>query len=277
MKQFSAPNPSSFTAKTNPAGNRESVSVDTNCQVETNCNLSLRNHPNNNNQQTQPTQFRNKYRIESTRLKNYDYSSEGAYFITICTKNREHYFGEIVDGKMVLNDFGKIAHNEWKNTENIRENITVDEFVVMPNHIHGILFIDYRIEPSTQIYSPVETNCNLSLQLPSQHGTSQTIGSIVRGFKIVITKWARENIVETNGNLSLPPINVWQPNYHDHIIRDENELNRIREYIANNPLNWKNDQNNVSVVDTRQPVETNCNLSLHGNLPLHSGNYNGNI
>ncbi len=90
--------------------------------------------------------FRNKYRTTSHRLTGFDYASDGAYFITIVTKNRYHFFGEIVDNKMVLNELGKIAETEWKRTAEIRENIRIDEFVIMPNHINGILWIENNPE-----------------------------------------------------------------------------------------------------------------------------------
>ncbi len=175
--------------------------------------------------------FRGKYNVQSNRLQGYDYSSAGAYFITICTKNREHFFGEIIDDEMVLNDLGRIVVEEWQRTPKIRENIILDEFVVMPNHVHGILFIDNN-------QNTVETNCNLSLQKnilrkKLKHGTSQTIGSIVRGFKIGVTKYAREKT---------GIFNVWQRNYYDRIIRNAEELNKIREYIIYNPQNWADDE-----------------------------------
>ena len=85
--------------------------------------------------------FENKYRIKSIRLPNYDYSSDGAYYITICTKNREHFFGKIINGEMVLSEIGGIVKYEWKQTGEIRKNVELDEYVIMPNHIHGILFI----------------------------------------------------------------------------------------------------------------------------------------
>jgi REP element-mobilizing transposase RayT len=110
--------------------------------------------------------FKNKYRTGSCRLQGYDYSSNGMYFITICCSNRKSFFGEIVDGKMVLNELGKFAYREFKNTENIRENVTIDEFIIMPDHMHGIISIDYQVKSSDKIYinTAVETNCNSSLQ-----------------------------------------------------------------------------------------------------------------
>ncbi len=167
----------------------------------------------------------NKHHRRSIRLKNYDYSQPGAYFITICTHNRQNLFGEIVDGEMILNEFGKIVYNEWLNTANIRPNIIVDEFIVMPNHLHGILII--------------VDNCRGTLQrAPAMERfgqpTSNSIPTIIRLFKSACTK--QINIIRQS-----PANPVWQRNYYEHIIRNENELDRIREYIINNPLKWSFD------------------------------------
>ncbi len=140
---------------------------------------------------------------------------------------------------MILNDLGKIAKDEWQRTEKVRKNVLVDEFVIMPNHLHGILIIDNKNIVKTNYH--VETNCNLSLpqqqpnQKPLKHGTSKTIGSIVRGFKIGVSKYARKNTYIYD---------VWQSNYYDRIIRKEDELNRFRNYIVQNPKNWNEDKNN---------------------------------
>ena len=183
---------------------------------------------------TNPNKFKGKYRTQSNRLAGYNYSQEGAYFVTICCKDRECLFGEIVDKKMVLNELGRIAEECWKNIPDHFPNTKLDKFVIMPNHIHGIIFLSSNNNnPSTN----VETKNFLSLrggQCPHP-GTSQTIGSIIRGFKIGVTKWARQNT---------DVFVVWQPNYYDRIVRDEGELNRIREYILNNPLKWESDKNN---------------------------------
>lgn len=157
----------------------------------------------------------------SIRLKGYDYSQEGAYFITICTHDRECLFGEIVNGEMRLNPFGEIVRDEWLKTPTIRPNIELAEWVIMPNHIHGIVIITVRrgelqFAPTGKFQSP-----------------SQTIGAIVRGFKGAATK--RINNIRMN---SVP---VWQRNYWEHIIRNEESYHRIAEYIVNNPLNWQND------------------------------------
>lgn len=195
------------------------------------------------------TLFQNKYRVESNRLRGYDYSSIGAYFITICTIDRGHFFGEIFDAEMVLNPLGKYTHQCWTDIPQHFPFVTIDEFVVMPNHIHGIIIIteetnneETNNHSSRTMANPdaitEETNNHSSLQssdpLPSPspvpfRSPSKTVGSIVRGFKIGVTKWARQNSIIHD---------IWQPNYHDRIIKNDRALNTIRNYIRNNPRKW---------------------------------------
>ncbi|EAT58672.1 transposase [Chlorobium ferrooxidans] len=158
----------------------------------------------------------------SIRLSGYDYSRSGAYFITICTHNRFSLFGQITDGEMHLNDSGRMIERCWNEIPVHFPHVELDAFVVMPNHVHGIVAIaDSPNPPRKPPITPIQ---------PS--GTSKTIGSIVRGFKIGVTTWMRQN---TNVH------DVWQRNYWERIIRNEPELNRIREYILNNPVNWDSD------------------------------------
>ncbi len=179
-----------------------------------------------------------KYQRRSIRLKGYDYTQRGAYFITICTKEHKCYFGEIVDGEMVLNNVGIIVRNKWIQTESIRQNIMLDEFVIMPNHIHGIIIIiddkDKNNELAEYRSKKIKENFEQYKQFKSP---SNTIGAIIRGFKSSTTK-------EINQLLKGKVINIWQRNYFEHIIRNENELNNIREYIVNNPLQWELDSEN---------------------------------
>ena len=166
----------------------------------------------------------------SIRLLGYDYSQEGAYFITVCTHNRECLFGEIVDGNVVLNDAGRNAQQCWQEIPSHFPQVVLDEFVIMPNHVHGIVLITDSV--GAKIFSPLQPTSS------RPHGTSKTIGSMVRGFKIGVTKWMRQHT---------PTLEVWQRNYYEHVIRDESELNRVREYIANNPVYWLSDENNLVV------------------------------
>ncbi len=165
--------------------------------------------------------FKNRYRIKSARLKGYDYSSNGAYFITICTKNREPFFGEIIDGEMKLSEMGKIANDCWEQIPQHFPFVQLGEFVIMPNHVHGIVIIDKNND------TIAETQNFASLNNGNKFGTqSQNLASIIRGFKIGVTKYARNNT---------DIFDIWQPRFHDHIIRNEKEFERITEYIINNP------------------------------------------
>lgn len=172
----------------------------------------------------------------SIRLNGYDYSRAGAYFVTVCTKGRACLFGDIVHGLMVLNEAGRVVDECWKDIPSHFPQVELDEFVVMPNHIHGIVRIMDAV--GAKHLSP----------LPSRRpGTSHTLGSVIRGFKIGVTKWMRANTDVHD---------VWQRNYHEHIIRDEASLNRIREYMANNPASWADDAENpdhVRPADSQSP------------------------
>jgi putative transposase len=171
----------------------------------------------------------------SIRLKDYDYSQAGAYFVTICTNNKECLFGDVINGAMQLNEMGIVAQQCWDAIPEHFPKTFLDEFILMPNHMHGIIVINIV---GAKNLSPILNDCDSSRAknlLPLQHrGTSMTIGSIVRGFKIGVTKWARENAATYT---------PWQRNYYEHIIRSELEMNKIREYITSNPLNWESDEN----------------------------------
>jgi len=161
----------------------------------------------------------------SIRLSHYDYGESGAYFITFCVRNRACLLGDIVDGAMVLNELGKIVAAEWLRTPALRPNVALDEFVVMPNHIHAIITLASSRRgvlhtPSEKFESP-----------------AQTLGAIVRGFKSATTRLI--NVMRAT-----PGTAVWQRNYYEHVVRDDSELQRIREYIVNNPVQWALDREN---------------------------------
>ncbi len=162
----------------------------------------------------------------SIRIKEYNYSQEGLYFITICTFNHACLFGYIDNVDMVLTEYGKIAHNEWLLTEELRKNIVLQEFVIMPNHIHGIIEINDSTRRGTMPRAPTE-----------QFGkpTSNTIPTIVRGFKSTVTK-------QINSIRNIPGQSVWQRSYYEHVIRNEKSYNRITEYIRYNPEKWLQDK-----------------------------------
>lgn len=199
----------------------------------------------------------------SIRLPGYDYSQNGAYFITICTRNKECLFGEVVNYKMVQNAAGQIVQNEWLNTAKIRPHISLDAFVVMPNHIHGIIVIsrgelhspsripdqiNWPGNPESSLSDPdklINNNdaarnsdagnnskqgeCNSPLHLKSP---KDTVGAIIRGFKAAVTRQLKSEFGES----------VWQRNYYEHIIRNEESYQNIAEYIENNPANWDRDR-----------------------------------
>lgn len=188
--------------------------------------------------------YKNKYRIPSARLQNWDYGSNGAYFITICTQNREHFFGEIVDGQMQLNQLGQLAEKYWLEIPQHFSFIELGNFVVMPNHTHGILIID-----KMDAVLPVETlQCNVSTnpnpnpnkneQMANISPKSGTISTIIRSYKSVVSKNAR--LIHADFG--------WQSRFHDHIIRDAQSFQTIQNYISNNPIKWVNDKFNSNNV-----------------------------
>lgn len=188
--------------------------------------------------------FQNKYRISSIRAQWWDYGWNGAYFITICTQDRKHYFGEIQNNKMVLSEVGIIADLLWHQIPMHHKNIELGDFVVMPNHIHGILIIEKQLDNTNNV-NIVETGHALSLssesesnpgsQLGSQRFQNigkNTISSIVGSYKSAVTKHANR--------LGYP--HQWQKLFYDNIIRDNNQYQRISDYIVSNPENWTKDK-----------------------------------
>lgn len=202
----------------------------------------------------------------SIRIQNHDYSQEGAYFVTMCTHQRECLFGEIVDGVMVLNQFGAIAQNEWIQSQKIRTEITMGEYIVMPNHIHGIVqicnvgangcspYLDRSPESIDRNHNEQSNNHNLHESIddlsdltganrrsPLQRTNmgSKTLSSLIAGFKSTVTK-------QINQIRNVHGIPIWQRNYWERIIRNESELQRTSEYIRNNPLKWQEDDLHIS-------------------------------
>ncbi len=169
--------------------------------------------------------YRNRYRKDSTRLKDGDYSSSGYYFVTICTKNQECSFGDVKDGKVRLTRIGEAAKEYWQEILEHFKNVKLDEYVVMPNHVHGIIVIGN---------DNVETQHFASLQgQRNQFGPqSNNLASIIRGYKIGVKKWSTINGMHF----------AWQPRFYEHIIRNEESLKKIREYILNNPKRWESDE-----------------------------------
>jgi putative transposase len=166
----------------------------------------------------------------SIRLQGYDYTTAGAYFITICSYQREHIFGRVIDGEMKLNALGEIARAEWFRTAELRPLVELyeDEFVVMPNHVHGIIWLVENVgarrrhAPTEKFGKPV----------------SGSIPTIVRAYKSAVT-------YSVNKSKNLRGAVLWQRNYYEHVIRNERELDLIARYIYYNPFNWQVDRDNL--------------------------------
>ncbi len=191
------------------------------------------------------------------RLKNWDYSSSGFYFITICTHEHINYFGEIKNNKIELNQIGKIAFQNWIDIPNHFPNIILDEFIIMPNHIHGILIIKNnfsskinKINPNIIVgthYNAFLPNENINknnINLPVKNSpnyvkiaqkSTQLIPMIIKTFKSSVTRFCNQNNIKFQ----------WQPRFHDRIIRSEKEFYIKKIYIKNNPKNWEKDKENV--------------------------------
>ena len=202
--------------------------------------------------------YQNKYRIDTTRLKNWDYGSTGFYFVTICTRSHKNYFGDIIQTVETQNfaslrfpqlnptPIGKIAHQYWSEIPNHFPFVVLDEFVIMPDHLHGILYFDKPKRREAK-------SCVSTTVIPATNKfgpQSKNLASVIRGYKAAVKKYATINSIKF----------VWQPRYHDHVIRTERELQAIRRYIQNNPKKWMDKMNNLNAV-----VETQnfASLLLH--------------
>jgi len=180
----------------------------------------------------------------SIRLKGYDYTQPGAYFITLCAQNREHLFGAVVEGEMRLNAWGKIAREEWFTTARLRPYVRLDEreFVVMPNHVHGIIWIvdDDGDNVGGNTTVGAQRRCAPTVAtttIQSINVAPGSLGAIVRAFKSAVTQ-------RINAARGTPGAPVWQRNYYERIVRDETALANIRAYILANPLRWTGDREN---------------------------------
>jgi len=174
--------------------------------------------------------FQDIYRIPSARLRNWDYSADGIYFITICTASHEYYFGMIENKKMILSEIGSLVLMEWKKSFDMRVELLCDSFVIMPNHIHAILRIENGVFSNKQgsATNPTVTTSKSGVAYRSP----KSISSFVAGFKSVITTKVRKN----------HQLFDWQTRFHDHIIHNEVEYQRIANYIETNPANWEQDK-----------------------------------
>lgn len=215
------------------------------------------------------TLYKDQYRVESTRLKHWNYSSNGYYFVTICAIDRQCYFGRVVDNKMRLSETGSIADKCWREIPNHFPFVKLDAYVIMPNHMHGILIIDknddndcgfvqkndvdcdgqrcrdeamprlYHVKNDIHVVCDDHVNDNNSkiLDYRKISPKPQSLPVIIGSYKSICTK-----IINQMNNTKTT---IWQPRYYDHIIRNPRTLNRIRGYIIDNPSKYKNDRNNV--------------------------------
>lgn len=173
--------------------------------------------------------YKKKHTTKSIRLRDWDYATPWWYFITITTKKHENYFGQIRNGKIKLNEIGMIVKNEWLKTKELRENIDIDEFVIMPNHFHGILVILEQDKIRRDVARNVSTNKSYFSKISPK---PSSLSSIIRAFKSAVTKQVHKNGYDYF---------KWQERFYDRIIRNENELYNIRKYIQQNPLKWELD------------------------------------
>ncbi len=166
-----------------------------------------------------------------TRLKGYDYSQNGYYFVTICTEKREEWFGRVDGGEMLLNEFGKIASNFWAGIGAHFKYVGIDEFSVMPNHVHGILIIEESVGNAY-----MRSHQRNAFMHSLQNRTKMLLSKIIQQYKASVTR----KINSLEGGLHFG----WQKSFYDHVIRNDRSLDNLRQYITNNPLKWELDIEN---------------------------------
>ena len=188
----------------------------------------------------------------SIRLREYDYSASGAYFVTICVHGRECLFGSVADGEMRMNDSGRMVESWWRESFNKFPSMGIDSFVVMPNHFHGIIWIRENVNEDT-VGAPLG-GCPDSEpgrprgaeQKGRPHRAAPTLGDIIDWFKTMTTNAYIRGVKESNWPTF--PGRLWKRNYYERIIRDEAELNAARKYIAENPMKWAEDGENPAYI-----------------------------
>lgn len=172
------------------------------------------------------SKYRDRFRVESTRILYQDYAQTNYYYVTVNTINHEHYFGKIIDGKILLNEVGRVTEKEWLKTAELRDNVELDYYVIMPNHIHGIIFIEGC--------ENAETRCGVSQGNANKnefsHLRKNSLSVIINQFKGSVTKWCNKN--------GFPDFQ-WQRLFYERIIRSDKDLFQIRKYIKENPLRWE--------------------------------------
>ncbi len=185
------------------------------------------------------------FNMKSIRLPNRNYAANGYYFVTICTHEKYYYFGNVIKGKMQLSSIGKIANKFWLEIPQHSKYTYLDEYVIMPNHIHGIIVIDNPHNPSRDIPNkPNKHSRDVAWNVPTKDDIykimsklspkSGSLSAIIRSYKSAVTRWCRQNNYHNF---------KWQPRFYEHIIRNDGSLDIIRKYIVNNPLKWSEDRN----------------------------------
>ena len=177
------------------------------------------------------------HHCRSIRLKGYDYSQEGLYFITICCENNICRFGNIENEEMILNDFGQIAHNEWLNLAERFDNFELDTFQIMPNHIHSIISLKVKIGQSASNDNENSEN-NSCLEIWAGASPAPTTADIIGSYKSLVANGCLGIYKSKNEIMG----KLWQRNYYEHIIRDENSYQTISNYVENNPSKWLEDK-----------------------------------
>jgi REP element-mobilizing transposase RayT len=183
--------------------------------------------------------FQGKYRVETARAKWWDYNNEGSYFITICTKDKDHLFGHVKDGEMILNEYGQIVLDCWLDLPNHYSNIILGAFQIMPNHIHCIVGVDNSkilISDFDNVETGFKPVCTESVGATNENSEKKIHG--VFEFIRALKSFSSRRINEKRDSKGA---SNWQERFHDHIIRNEAEYNRIRNYIINNPKKWDED------------------------------------
>jgi putative transposase len=178
--------------------------------------------------------FHHKYRVDTIRFKEYDYASEGGYFVTICANMHRHFFGKIIQGRMRNSKIGNVIQECWDAIPLHFPFVILDAFVIMPNHIHGILIFNRCQNEERDARSCVSTKKQATSGAFGPQ--ARNLASVIRGFKIGVTK---------NVHKDFGVCKIWQTRYYERVIRNEFELKQIREYIFNNPTNWENERNNT--------------------------------
>ena len=209
--------------------------------------------------------YRGIYRVKSIRLPHWNYSSNGEYFVTICTQNRMEYFGEVRNNIMGLSDIGCMVVKYWQEIPNHFNNVKLDEWIIMPNHLHGILVIENKKNWSSELHNNKSPRRDVALQRLYECGNNKynrnpknqffskispkpkSLSVIIRSFKSIITKMVNQKYPEINfmWPFGLELMVERQPRFYEHIIRNDDALYEICEYIKYNPYNWEQDRNNI--------------------------------